>query len=213
MVEWQLEKASLLNQMGRSHLAEDAALEVLKLQPENSRAKVILAYIYYDKKLYPLAAEMILKSGTQDVQDRFLRGASLLRYPQGYREGERVFYDLLRDFKDQDDFRKWNMVLDIGYELNSPFYIERAWDQLMTRFYKKELLPRYALHLMYTERRSQAEAIYKKLSVSDEPTYLALQKVFDPLLFKGHLNNSEKMALSDFSQNDGHWLEATQWLP
>ena len=212
-VEWQLEKASLLNQLGRSHLAEKAAMLVLEVKPDNARAKVILAYIYFDQKRYPQAAEIMLSSGTQDVQDRFLMGASLLRFPQGYREGERLFHALLQEFKTQDDFRKWNMVLDIGYELNSPFYIERAWDQLMTRFFKKEMLPRYALHLLYTERKSQAEAIYKKLPASDEASYLALQKIFEPLLFKGVLNNSEKMALSDFSQNDGHWLEATQWLP
>ena len=212
-VEWQLEKASLLNQLGRSHLAENAALAVLVAQPDNARAKVILAYIYYDQKRYPQAADMMFRSGTQDVQDRFLRGASLLRFPQGYREGERLFHALIQEFKTQDDFRKWNMVLNIGYELNSPFYIERAWDQLMTRFFKKEMLPRYALHLLYTERRSQAEAIYKNLPPSDESSYLALQKIFEPNLFKGVLNNSEKMALSDFSQNDGHWLEATQWLP
>jgi predicted Zn-dependent protease len=213
VLEWQLEAASLYNQIGNSQETINITKHILKSNPDNARAKVILGYAYYEQNDFPRAAEMLLASGSKDVQDRFLRGASLLRFPAGYREGERVFHELISDFRAQDDFRKWNMILDIGYELNSPFYIERAWDQLMTRFFKEDMLPRYALHLLYTERRSKAEAIYKNLTPSDNPTYLALQKVFNPQLFKGKLSNGEKLAISDFSLNDGHWLEATQWLP
>ena len=207
------ERSSLFHQLGRIDEAETDARQLLKDNPNNHRAMVVLAYVHYDKKQFSLAAKLLKDSGSKEVYDRFLRGASLLRFPAGYREGMRVFQALLRDFESEESFKKWNLVLDIGYEINSPFYIERAWTHIMQDYFNPKVLPRYALHLLYTDRRAQAEAIYQKLTPSEELSYEALQKVFEPKTFRGNLSQHEKMALADYSDRNRHWIEAIKWLP
>ena len=140
----QIESASLHHQMGKTDEAGALAEAILKVDPTHQRAMVILGYVNYDRKLYPSAADLLLRSGSTEVHDRFLRGAALLRFDEGYREGERVFHRLLRDYDQEESFKKWNLVLDIGYELNSPFYIERAWEMIIQHYKRNDVMPRYA---------------------------------------------------------------------
>ena len=210
---WTVERASLYHQLGRINKAEEDARALLAVQEDHPQGLVILGYVSYDRHEYNKAADYLLRSGSTKVYDRFLRGASLLRFQAGYREGVRLFQDLLREYEEQDDFYKWNLVLDIGYELQSPFLIARAWDTIMDRFYTEEVLPRYALHLTYTGRRVRAEEIFNKLRPSEEPSYLALQKIYAPMEYSGSLSSHERLALSDFSKRSGKWFEASLWLP
>ncbi|MBF0197283.1 MAG: hypothetical protein HQL32_06215, partial [Planctomycetes bacterium] len=87
------------------------------------------------------------------------------------------------------------------------------WENLNRRFPTDDIKPRYALHLLYTQRRSLAENIYINLEPSELPSYVALKKVFVPKEYQGELSSSEKIALSDFFERQVKWHEALHWLP
>lgn len=207
------QRASILHQKGDIKATYQDSLQALKYNPENKQAMVMNGYALYDLKRYPEAAIILKRSESMQLYDRFLIGASLIRFPQGYREGVRVFHALLDEYRGIQTKKKWNLVLDIGYELNSPFYIERAWHHLIQSFNSEELMYRYALHLSYTDRKIEAEKVYKQLKPVDTPNYLALQKLFNPELQKGNLSENEKLALADASNRSGSWFQASNWLP
>lgn len=207
------QRASLYHQKGEHKLAYEDVLRALDTNPQNQQARVVLGYIYFDWKKYPLAAETLKRSESKEIHDRFLMAASYLRFPQGYREGRRQFEQLLREHRRIHSFKRWNLELDIGFEIKSPYLIERAWHYLTGEFYKEGVMPRYALHLHYTGRRVRAEQIFKSLEPSDLPNYITLQKIYDPINFDGKFSVNEKLALADFYEREGDWYEASLWLP
>jgi hypothetical protein len=83
----------------------------------------------------------------------------------------------------------------------------------MEKYKRDDILPRYALHLMYTDRRAKAEEIFFKLKPNPSPSYQALLKMLNPSKFEGILSNHEKIALSEYSNRQSKWIEAIHWLP
>jgi len=212
------QRASLNHELGKINEALTDALEAIKKNPNNKQAQVVKGYALYDLKKYPEAAEALKKSESKETYPRFLRGAALYRFTSGHREGVRVFNELLREYREKHTFYKWDLVLNIGYEMNSPYLKERAFYYLTTEFCKddksfEQIMPRYALHLLYTGRRIKAEKVYKTLKVTEKPNYIACQRIFEPEKYKGNLSVNEKLALADYSDRSGDWFQATLWLP
>jgi thioredoxin-like negative regulator of GroEL len=212
------QRASLNHELGKVKVALNDAENALKSNPDNAQAHVIKGYALYDLKKYPEAAASLKRSGSKETYPRFLRGAALYRFTSGNREGVRVFRELLREYHEENSFYKWDLVLNIGYEMNSPYLKERAFHYLITDFCKDEksyeqIMPRYTLHLLYTGRRIKAEKMYKTLKVTDKPNYIACKRIFEPQKFKGNLSVNEKLALADYSDRSGDWFQATLWLP
>jgi len=212
------QRASLNHESGNVTEALEDALIAIKNNPKNKQAHIVKGYALYDLKKYPQAAEALKMSQSKETYPRFLRGAALYRYTSGHREGIRIFNNLLNEYRDKHSLYKWDLVLNIGYEMNSPYLKERAFYYLTTEFCKDEksfeqIMPRYALHLLYSGRRIKAEKVFMSLKVTDKPNYIACQRVFEPNKFKGNLSNNEKLALADYSNRSGDWFQATLWLP
>lgn len=206
------ERASLSYGNGKLEEASEDAQTAHQLAPDLNGPRLILGYIYYDKKEYRTAVRFFKMSELKTTYDRFLLAAALKRYPEGHREGLRIFHNMLREYRYERSFKKWNLYLDIGYELNDPNLLELAWDNLMQHHYRAELLPRYALHLLYTDRKKRAHDIFMQLEPSQKPAYIALQKAFAPNDFDGKLSENERMALAYSFQQNGDWLQAAKWL-
>ena len=157
------ERAGIRYGLGQLQKAKDDAEAAFEFNPELNGAKIILGYIHYDLKEFRKSVQYFKQSQLNKLYDRFLLGAALMRFQEGIREGMQQFYGLMQEYRNIESFIKWNLYLDIGYELNSNNLIEKAWDNIMQKYYNPELLPRYALHLLYTDRKTRAQAIFKQL--------------------------------------------------